>query len=138
MEIANACPMRMKRDRDAIDCVTLMIVGFRKKGGGAVPKRQVKASEFLSDMRAGMDDSGLMYKYALSAHEILKVISKLIWAGFMSPTELEQRRSLAKTVYMPIFKCSSCNQVTYTTLENCPHCNAPMKNLNKKEYEFIP
>ena len=110
---------------------------FTQKGREAVAKRQIKASEFLLDIRAGMDDAGLMHKYSLSAHEILKVISKLIWAGFMSPTDLEQRRSLAKTVYMPIFKCSSCNQVTYTTLENCPHCNAPMKNLNKKEYEFI-
>lgn len=99
-------------------------------------KRQIKASEFLLDIRAGMDDAGLMHKYSLSAHEILKVISKLIWAGFMSPTELEQRRSLAKTVYMPIFKCSSCNQVTYTKLGKCPHCGASMKNLNEKKSDF--
>ncbi len=109
---------------------------FPEKGREAVAKRQVKASEFLSDIRAGMDDVGLMNKYGLSAHEVLKFMSKLIWAGLMSPTELEQRRSLAKTVYMPIFKCSSCNQVTYAKLEKCPHCGASMKNLNEKKSDF--
>jgi len=101
-----------------------------------VAKRQIRAAEFLSDIRAGMDDSGLMHKYGLSAREVLKVMSKLIWAGLMSPAELAQRRSLAKTVYMPIFKCSSCNEITYMKLEKCPHCSAPMKNLNEKKSDF--
>ena len=109
---------------------------FSQEGIEAVGKRQIKASEFLSDIRAGVDDAGLMQKYGLSAHEVFKIMSKLIWEGLMSPTELDQRRSLAKTVYMPIFKCSSCNQITYMKLEKCPHCGASMKNLNKKESEF--
>ena len=109
---------------------------FSEKGREAVPKRQLKAAEFLSDIRAGMDDAGLMHKYGLSAHEVLKVMSKLIWRGLMSPAELEQRRSLAKTVYMPVFKCSSCNEITYMKLEKCPHCGASMKNLNKKKSDL--
>ena len=99
-------------------------------------KRKIKAKEFLSDIRAGMDDTSLMYKYGLSASEVLKVMSKLIWEGLMSPTELAQRRSLAKTVYMPVFKCSSCKEITYMKLEKCPHCSAPMKNLNEKKSDF--
>ncbi len=99
-------------------------------------KRKIKVKEFLSDIRAGMDDAGLMYKYGLSASDVLKVMSKLIWGGLMSSTELAQRRSLAKTVYMPVFKCSSCKEITYTKLEKCPHCSAPMKNLNEKKSDF--
>jgi hypothetical protein len=80
-----------------------------------VAKRKIKAAEFLSDIRAGMDDQGLMHKHGLSAG--VKVMSKLIWEGVMSPTELAQRRSLAKTVYMPVFKCPSCKEISYMKLE---------------------
>ena len=99
-------------------------------------KRKVSAKEFLADLKAGMDDAGLMHKYGLSAGEVLKVVSKLMWQGFMTPTELAQRRSLAKTVYMPIYKCSSCKEISYMKLEKCPHCGASMKNLNEKKSDF--
>ncbi len=106
----------------------------KRKAAGA--KRRVKPAEFLSDVRAGLDDLGLMHKYGISAHEVLKVMSKLIWSGLMSPTELHQRRSLAKTVYLPIYKCSSCNEITYEELEKCPHCGLSMKNLNEKKLQL--
>jgi uncharacterized protein (DUF433 family) len=107
-----------------------------EKRRAAGMKRRVKPAEFLSDLRAGLDDAGLMYKYGLSAHELLKVMSKLMWEGLMSATELAQRRSLAKTVYMPVFKCPSCKEITYEKLEKCPHCGASMKNLNEKKSDF--
>ncbi len=107
-----------------------------EKGKAAAAKRHIRATEFLSDIRAGMDDASLMHKYGLSAHEVLKAVSKLMWQGLMTPTELEQRRSLAKTVYMPIYRCSSCKGISYMKLEKCPHCSAPMKNLNDKEPDF--
>ncbi len=106
---------------------------FPEKAKAARAKRQVKPAEFLSDVRAGLDDAGLMQKYRISAHEVLKVMSKLIWRGLMSPTELHMRRSLAKTVYLPIFKCPSCNEITYEKLEKCPHCGVAKKNLNEKK-----
>jgi hypothetical protein len=113
-----------------------MTVGFWDKRREAVARHRIKAKEFLSDIRAGMDDEGLMHKYGLSAGDVLKVISKLIWGGHMSPTELAQRRSLAKTVYMPVFKCQACKEISYMKLEKCPHCSAPMKNLNEKKSDF--
>ena len=99
-------------------------------------KRKVNAKEFLADLKTGMDDAGLMHKYGLSAGAVLKVVSRLMWQGFMTPTELAQRRSLAKTVYMPVYKCSSCKGISYMKLEKCPHCSAPMKNLNEKKSDF--
>jgi Mor family transcriptional regulator len=109
---------------------------FPKKGKAEGAKRKVKPAEFLSDVRAGLDDAGLMHKYRISAHEVLKVMSKLIWRGLMSPAELHMRRSLAKTIYLPMFKCSSCNEITYEELEKCPHCGFFMKNLNEKKSQF--
>ncbi len=99
-------------------------------------KRKIKATEFLADIRAGMDDAGLMLKYGLSNGQVLRVVSKLISEGLISSDELDRRRSLAKTVYMPIYKCLSCNEITYANPEQCPHCGGPMKNLNERKTGF--
>lgn len=111
------------------------IVSMKLLSGGRTPvqKRKIKAKEFLDDVRAGMDDAWLMEKYGLSARGVLQVINRLIWLGLMSPSELTQRRSVATTVFLPIFKCSSCNEIAYSELEKCPHCGSTMKNLNKKK-----
>ena len=99
-------------------------------------KHKVNAREFLADIRAGTDDAGLMHKYGLSSRQIISVVSKLIWQGLLPHDELARRRSLAKTVYMPIYKCSSCKEVAYTEFEQCPHCGALMKNLNERKPKF--
>ena len=96
-------------------------------------KRKINAKEFLADVRAGMDDAGLKEKYGLSSRGVLQAINRLIWHGLMSPDELAQRKSVATTVFLPIFKCSSCGEIAYSNLEKCPHCGSTMKNLNKKK-----
>ena len=96
-------------------------------------KRKIKAKEFLADVRAGMDDAWLREKYGLSARGVFQVINRLIWQGLMSPSELAQRRSVATTVFLPIFKCSSCGEIAYSEFEKCPHCGSTMKNLNEKK-----
>lgn len=96
-------------------------------------RQPIKAKEILKDMRAGMDDAGLMTKYGLSSKQILKVINMLLWKGLMSPQELEERRSLAKTVYMPTYKCPSCGEIHFTKSETCPKCSAHMTRLSGDE-----
>ncbi len=96
-------------------------------------KKKIKARDFLVDVRAGMDDAGLREKYGLSARGVLDAINKLIWHGLMTPDELAQRRSVATTVFLPIFKCSSCEEIAYSKFEKCPHCGSTMKNLNEKK-----
>lgn len=100
-------------------------------------KDPIKAKEILKDMRAGMDDAGLMKKYNLTSKQILKVINVLIWKGLMSPEELADRRSLAKTVYMPTSKCPSCGQIHFTKSETCPNCGAFMNRLNKGDTDLF-
>ena len=99
-------------------------------------RNPIKAKEILQDMRNGMDDAGLMIKYGLSSKQILKVINMLLWKGLMSPEELADRRSLAKTVYMPTFKCPSCAEIHFTKSDTCPKCKASMTRLSQDPGEI--
>jgi Mor family transcriptional regulator len=98
--------------------------------GRSAGKKAFKAKELLADVRAGLDDAGLMEKYGLSAGGILKALNRLIWEGLMSPSELAERRSLAKTVYMPVFECRFCGDVQFSKVEKCPRCGMRMKPLS--------
>lgn len=94
-------------------------------------RRRYKAREILSDVKAGMDDAGLMAKYDLNAKGILDLMNKLLWHGLLTPEELADRRSLARTVYLPIFKCRSCGDLQFTKLNVCPKCKGKMIPANE-------
>lgn len=94
-------------------------------------KRRISGKKLLEDIRSGMDDAGLMEKYGISAKGILMLMSKLVTAGVLTPEELAARRSLAKTLYFPIFKCPGCGEIQYTKSEFCPNCGVLMTQLNK-------
>lgn len=94
-------------------------------------KIRIKGSEVLADIRSGMDDAGLMKKYGLSAKGVLQLMGRLVSQGLLEPSELAQRKSLAKTVYFPTFKCPSCGEIHFSRSDTCPKCNSPMTQLNK-------
>jgi hypothetical protein len=113
----------------------MKVLSIRHPSGRREPlgKRKIKAKEFLTDIRDGMDDEFLKEKYGLSTRGVLQVMNRLIWQGLMSASELAQRRSVATTVFLPTFQCSSCGEIAYSVLEKCPHCGSTMKNLNEKK-----
>jgi len=97
--------------------------------------RKLNIIDVLHDVRAGMDDEGLMEKHRLSRAEILKVLSKLLWEGLLSAEELSNRRFLAKTVYMPVFSCHSCGDIHFENLDECPKCGGKMARVGEKSEE---
>ncbi len=99
-------------------------------------KKTIKAKELLADIRAGSDDASLMKKYGFSAGGILKALNRLLWEGLMSPSELADRRSLAKTLYMPVFECRFCGEVQFSKVEKCPRCGVRMKTLSGEKSDF--
>ncbi len=102
----------------------------------SVGKKTIKAKELLADIKAGLDDEGLMKKYGFSRGRILKVMNRLIWQGLMTPSELAERRSLAKTVYMPVFECRSCGHVQFEEMEKCPGCGKRMRPSRGEKSDF--
>ncbi|MGO9569450.1 MAG: hypothetical protein ACLP5H_18105 [Desulfomonilaceae bacterium] len=99
-------------------------------------KKTIKAKDLLADIRAGWDDVSLMKKYGFSAGGILKALNRLLWEGLMSPSELADRRSLAKTLYMPVFECRSCGDIQFSKVEKCPRCGVRMKTLSGEKLDF--
>jgi hypothetical protein len=56
-------------------------------------KRAIKATSIMADIRAGMDDTGLMDKHRMSPKSLDKVFRKLLKAGTISRAELAARQS---------------------------------------------
>lgn len=98
-------------------------------------RRKLKLREILGDVKAGMDDASLMAKYDLNGKGILDLMNKLLWHGLLTPEELADRRSLAKTVYMPVFQCRSCGEIQFAKLAVCPKCNGRMVPANESVQE---
>jgi hypothetical protein len=94
-------------------------------------KIKINGREVLGDIRAGMDDAGLMEKYGLSSRGIIQLMGRLVSAGLLTPAELAERRSLAKTLYFPVFKCPACHEIHHSRFDVCPTCGAIMEQLNK-------
>jgi hypothetical protein len=86
----------------------------------------------LADLRSGMDDESLMEKYRLSHRRLLSVMSKLVWEGLVTQEQLAQRRSLARTVFMPVYQCRLCKEIHFNKVEHCPRCGGPMFAMNKQ------
>lgn len=94
-------------------------------------RKRINGREVLADIRSGIDDAGLMEKYGLSSRGIIQLMGKLVSAGLLTPAELADRRSLAKTIYFPVFKCPACLEIHHTRFDVCPICGATMEQLNK-------
>jgi uncharacterized protein len=56
-----------------------------------MPKPKLNAREITRDIRSGLDDAGLMKKYALSAPELLNLFNKLVQSGLMTHQEMDER-----------------------------------------------
>ena len=57
-------------------------------------KRQVKAQEFLKDVKAGMGDDELMMKYRFTRRGLQSALRQLIKLGLATPLELSNRLSI--------------------------------------------
>jgi len=58
-------------------------------------RRQIEAAEVLGDIRGGMNDRLLMKKYVLSPEELRHLFQKLVHAGLIELSELDEK--------MPVF-----------------------------------
>jgi hypothetical protein len=56
-----------------------------------MPKPRLNAREIIHDVRAGFDDMDLMEKYSLSSIELIKLFDKLVKAGLVDRSELDDR-----------------------------------------------
>lgn len=60
-------------------------------------KIRINASQFLEDIRSGMDDEALMIKYNLISRNLQTAFRKIIEKGLITPLELCNRLKVTKS-----------------------------------------
>jgi hypothetical protein len=75
-----------------IKCDRINLIG--KEPRTVLPKREIKAKDFVNDLRSGMSDSELRSKYNLSAQGLQSAFKKLLEAKAVRTSEVFGRVSL--------------------------------------------
>jgi hypothetical protein len=63
----------------------------------AKPTRMIEGKQFLSDVKAALDDEALMRKYGLTSRQLQQLFRELISAGLATPLQLSNRLSITKS-----------------------------------------
>jgi hypothetical protein len=102
-------------------------------------KRKVKPKDIVRDIRAGVEDATLMTRYALSAQALQSVFTKLVQAGMISQSELDDRVPIAeRTVDIGLYICPACGNIQGKEFTECPRCGFTMPGFLKKTKEPEP
>ena len=115
-------------EQDAVPATPTVIVP-----SGPRSRRRIGFKQILTDLKSGMSDSELMDKFGLSHRGLLSLISKLLWDGLITQEDLAIRKSLARTIFMPVLRCRLCKEIQFEKVTQCPRCGGPMKVVNKRD-----
>ena len=85
-------------------------------------KRKITAREVLKDIRSGASDSELMKKYSLSAQGLQSIFDKLLRAGVITKTEIEERVPMSERTADLGFICPACGNIQNKEFITCPRC----------------
>jgi hypothetical protein len=56
-------------------------------------RKEIKAKEALEDIKSGMSDGALMDKYKITATGLASLYRRMVQAGLLPHSDLDQRRS---------------------------------------------
>jgi len=101
--------------------------------GGSMSKQKISANELAADIKSGMDDSALMQKYRLSVQGLQRGLHKLLRAGLLEQSDLDDRwRSFATTVDI-VLQCPACGKPQTRRTHECPDCGFVFKRPGEKK-----
>ncbi len=99
-------------------------------------KVTIDARNVLLDIRGGMSDSALMSKYGLSATGLQSLFQKLLDAGIIKQSEVDDRMPLVqKTVDLVIFRCPACGMPQFSEFDECPQCGVIVSKFKRGKAE---
>ncbi len=99
-------------------------------------KVTIDARNVLLDIRGGMSDSALMSKYGLSATGLQSLFQKLLDAGIIKQSEVDDRMPLVqKTVDITIFRCPACGMPQFSEFDECPQCGVIVSKFKRAKAE---
>ncbi len=69
----------------------------KRKAAASMKPKQIRASEAIRDIRAGVENEALMEKYGISQRQLQILFRKIIEAGLMNVMELARRLSVTES-----------------------------------------
>jgi hypothetical protein len=76
---------------------TALDIIAKERSKNPTAKIRINATEFLDDIRSGMDDEALMIKYNLIPRNLQTAFRKMIEKGLITPLELCNRLKVTKS-----------------------------------------
>jgi len=99
-------------------------------------KRKLSAKQILTDIRSGMDGSGLKRKYGLSDKGLESVCTQLAAKGALTEQEIRRLRTLPGSSEVPHkipkqarWRCPACNAPQPAEMPECPVCGVVVEKF---------
>ena len=97
-------------------------------------QRKVSSSEFVADIRSGMNNDDLQAKYHTSLDHLERLFKKLVTAGLLNQSEIDSRNKPP-----PKYSCSACGTTKDNSFDECPKCCIIPDIVPKKQgIIFVP
>ncbi len=109
--------------------------------------KKINAKEVLQDIREGMLDNALMYKYELTPSQLKQLYAKMEKAGLLdkqgSQASAEQASGhisppAPPLIPLPEYTCPACDQTHTSAVEECARCGIIMSKYASAEAEPEP
>ena len=102
-------------------------------------KVKVDARQTIIDIRAGLSDLAMMRKYRLSSKGLQSLFKKLLQAGLISQSEIDDRMPLMeKTVDIAVFRCPKCEMPQFSLFDECPQCGVIVSKYREIAMSPVP
>ena len=94
-------------------------------------KRTMNAKGFLADVKAGMDNAGLMEKYQLSGDLLQSAFEKIVDMGLLKRHDLEKRTLMSEKSIAIAWECPACGVPQTQAYDECPRCGVIATKFKK-------
>jgi len=109
----------------------IFAIKAKNPGGISMAKTKVNAREVVRDIRAGMQDSDLIEKYGLSPRGVESLFNKLVTAGLLEQSEVDQRQARGRGHPAEAWRCPSCGMPYDRPFDVCPSCGVITSKVEK-------
>ncbi len=86
-------------------------------------KRAINGKQFVRDVRSGLTDSDLMGKYVLTHKQLYIIYEKLLAAGRLDPSDIEDHETSAFQATVELTAtCPFCGSLKFIESDVCARC----------------
>lgn len=95
-------------------------------------KLKISAKEVLDDIHSGMPDEELRSRHSLSKHQLQSLFSKLVDAGLIAQSELDNRGSI-ELAEEASWTCPACGEPQEMEFDKCPECGVDVAAFKARQ-----